>query len=87
METKEFVDGDKRSFISYPPVTGYEVWAWPELQAFLDRLGVPIELPITRISISIPLEESVRVIVHTLGTDHQQEGKETELRREEVSDA
>ena len=33
------------------PVTGYELFQWPERRALLDRLGVPPEFPALRLAI------------------------------------
>ena len=40
---------------------GYDVFRWPEFQAFAKRLGLDTTLPTTDMCIFIPLEGSVRI--------------------------
>lgn len=43
-------------------VIGWEVWRWPETQAFLKKLGVRMELPITHLTVDLPADDVVTVI-------------------------
>lgn len=57
------------------PVTGYEVFDWPEFKAFMDRLGFAekdLPLPTTHIVIDIPLDRVVTI----QQTYHAYEGRE-----------
>ncbi len=48
---------------------GHSVFRWPEFQAFMQRLGVDVEAPITDITIKIPCEDAVEVILRTNTVD------------------
>lgn len=48
---------------------GHSVFRWPEFQAFMQRLGVDVEAPITDITIKIPCDDVVEVILRTNTVD------------------
>lgn len=41
--------------------TGWDVWRWPEFQAFARRLGIPLDRPTVDLNIYLPLEEAVTI--------------------------
>jgi uncharacterized protein (DUF302 family) len=43
-------------------IQGYELYHWPEFQAFAKRLGIPLELGTIDIAIFIPCDGRVKVI-------------------------
>ena len=47
--------------------SGYEVWQWPEFQAFADRLGIDRSLPTRDLNIYLPLEGAVTITQEYLG--------------------
>lgn len=63
MNTESTTSVQNERFRTFAPIgaklTGYEVFQWPEFQAFADRLGIPLALRTTGLSIEIgsdPLE-------------------------------
>lgn len=50
-------------------VTGYEVYHWPEFQAFMTRLGIPIGLYNIEMDISLRMDEMVKVSMVNAGCD------------------
>jgi len=38
--------------------TAHEIWAWPETQAFLKRIGLDTSLPTTRLVLLVDFEDN-----------------------------
>jgi hypothetical protein len=62
-----------------PRTSGFAVWRWPEFQAFIDRLGVPLNLRTRKITIMLD-EGNAIVIQEYLAGDRQKSwgGKDQE---------
>ena len=48
---------------------GYDLWRWPEWQALATRLGIDLGAPTTRLTISIPCDDSVKIVHEFNGLD------------------
>ena len=56
------------------PITGFELFQWPEWRALLDRLGIPVDQRTQRIVIdSGGVDDLVRVIHHHDAVDASEE--------------
>lgn len=59
---------EKVTALNCEPVTGFEVFQWPEFRALVVRLGVPMDTPIKDITITLT-EETAEYTVRVLGKD------------------
>ena len=49
--------------------TGRDVWRWPEFQAFAKRLGIDTSKPNTSLSITLEMDECVKIHETYLSSD------------------
>ena len=53
----------------FPPITGYDVYRWPEFISLMGRLGFVWEISTVEITINFPMNESVTIEQTYLGRD------------------
>lgn len=51
------------------PVTGYDLWRWPEWQALMTRLAVDMGAPTTRLTVSVGVDDLVKIVHEFNGLD------------------
>ena len=50
-------------------VTLIEIWQWPEFMAFAERLGIPLTVPTTALTIHLPIRGAVEIKQEFVGMD------------------